>query len=110
MLAPNYAFTGKLATNAAYVNYHREKWLYILANKSTDPSVVKILDFLKKHGINEDTFAIRVTGFFPYTSNKIHFKQVGKLTETEIETILKDSYGVQDPLTVDLVISLTKQL
>lgn len=110
MLASNYKFTGKLSSSTHYVNYHKEKWLYILHNNTTDPAVVKILDFLQEKNISIDTFATRVAGFFSYTSNKIHFKQIKKLTETQITDILKDSYDVEDPVIIDLAILLIKRL
>lgn len=110
MLAPNYKFTGKLASNEAYVNMHEEKWIHILREENKDPAVEKIRQFLKEKNITVDTFATRIAGFFSYTSNKIHFKQLNELSEKSIETILRDNFGVQDQLIIDIVIFLTKKL
>jgi len=110
MFAPNYKFTGKLSSTTAYVNYHKEKWVYILKQNSNDPALLKILAFLKKNNISIDTCATRLAGFFSFTSNKIHFKKLQKMSNKAIKLILKNRFSIKDPLTVDLVILLVKTM
>ena len=110
IISPAYKQTKLFTSTKEEVGFHEARWVYMLTQKTDEPIVKKILQFIKDNayrGMTIEIFARRVAGFFHFTSNKIHVPALETYTANELRSELTTFFGASfDTFTFDIVCSL----
>lgn len=112
MISPAYKQREQFTMKAEEeVGFHEKRWIFILTQRTDEPFIKTLLDFIKrkeKRGMTVKIFAHCISGFFQFSSNyKFHVPPLESYSEGELKEELKVFFGKQfDEFTYDIVYTL----